>query len=225
MDKRAVLWDMDGVLADTGELHYQTWARVLAGLDIPFDREKFRQIFGRHNRDVLTFLTGKVPDPPFLAWVAGQKEGAFRQMMRGQLSLLPGVQQWLERLREMGCRQAVASSAPPENIEALVDELGIRGYFEALVSSYDMPGKPDPAVFLEAARRLEAQPEQCIVIEDSLAGVEAAKRGSMFCIAVLTTNPKEALARADIVVQSLEDLQVEELCRRVGEAPPQGLVP
>ena len=107
---------------------------------------------------------------------------------------------WLDRLRATGIRQAVASSAPPENINTLVDELGIRAYFEAIVSGYDIPGKPDPAVFLKAASEIDLPPQRCIVVEDAVAGVQAAKRAGMRCIAVTTTNPAHALSDADIVI-------------------------
>ena len=87
-----------------------------------------------------------------------------------------------------------------ENIEATVDELNIRQYFSALISAYSMPGKPDPAVFLEAARQLGVEPKQCVVVEDAIVGVAAAKQARMKCIAVSTTNPRSSLAAADIVV-------------------------
>ena len=102
---------------------------------------------------------------------------------------------------------AIASSAPDANIQALVKELGLQDYFAAILSGSEMPGKPDPAVFLAAARRLEFPPERCVVVEDSIAGVKAARRAGMKCIAVTTTNPGEALQAADRVVHSLADLE------------------
>ncbi len=202
----AVLWDMDGVLADTGELHFAAWSATLAEEGIPFDWETFRSTFGMNNTGILTTLLGRPPDPDYVLRISDRKEQACRQAMRGHIQLLDGVEMWLKRLQKIGCRQAVASSAPPENITALVDELDIGGYFDTLVSAFSMPGKPDPAVFLEAARRLAMPPERCIVVEDSIAGVEAAKRAGMRCIAVTNTNPRAALAQADMIVDSLADL-------------------
>ena len=100
----------------------------------------------------------------------------------------------------------IASSAPPANIDALIDELEIRPYFDVLVSGVDMPGKPDPALFLEVARRIDVPPTRCVVVEDAIAGVEAAKRAGMSCIAVTTTNPEEVLRAADVVVCRLDAL-------------------
>ncbi len=207
--KQAVLWDMDGVLVDTGELHYQTWVDALARYEIGFPREQFAATFGMNNRGTLTTLLGKPPDPAFLAEVSDIKEKRFREEIRGNAHPLPGVLAWLEELRKLGMRQAVASSAPQENVDVLIDELGIRGYMDAIVAAADLPWKPDPAVFLKAARLVNVPPEGCVVIEDAIPGVEAAKRAGMKCIAVLTSNPPEALQKADVITPTLEQLPVE----------------
>jgi len=208
---KAILWDMDGVLADTSQLHFETWERILTDQGIPFDRQKFHLIYGLKNRDLLPYLAGKTLEPQWIEWIADQKELAFRRALPGHLSLLPGVLDWLQRFNSLGCKQAVASSAPPENVEALVDELGIRQFFDALVTPGDLPGKPDPAVFLLAASQLGVPPEYCIVIEDSIPGIEAARRAYMRCIAVTTTNPPEVLTQADIIVDTMDQLTVEQL--------------
>ena len=210
VNKHAVLWDMDGVLVDSGELHYQSWLETLTALSIPFDRDKFRSTFGMNNNGILTILLGKPPEADFLEMVTCRKEGRFRELIHGRLQLLPGVSGWLKKLQELGILQAVASSAPQENIEATVDELNIRQYFSALISAYSMPGKPNPPVFLEAAWQLGVQPEQSVVVEDSLVGVTAAKQAGMKCIAVCTTHPRSSLSAADIVVDNLEELTLED---------------
>jgi beta-phosphoglucomutase-like phosphatase (HAD superfamily) len=109
----------------------------------------------------------------------------------------------------------VASSAPQENIDFLVDELGLRRYFKALCAGHELPGKPDPAIFLHAAAALELPPQSCIVIEDSRAGIEAARRAGMKCIAVATTNPPGVLSWADWVVASLDQLDPEQIFREM----------
>jgi HAD superfamily hydrolase (TIGR01509 family) len=208
---RAILWDMDGVLADTSQLHFETWEHILVEQGIPFDRQKFHLIYGLKNRDLLPYLTDRPMEPEWVEWIADQKEQAFRQALHGHLFPLPGVVQWLQQFNALGYRQAVASSAPPENVEVLVDELDIRTYFDALVTPGDLPGKPDPAVFLLAASRLEVPPDHCIVIEDSIPGIEAAQRAGMRCIAVTTTNPPEALTQANIIVATLDQLSIKQI--------------
>lgn len=214
----AILWDMDGVLADTSQLHFETWERLLTDQGIPFDRQKFHQIYGIKNRELLSILAGKSLEPQRMEWIADQKELAFRQALPGHLCLLPGVLDWLQRFNTWGWRQAIASSAPPENVEALVDELDIRQYFSALVTPGNLPGKPDPTVFLLASSRLGVPPNNCIVIEDSIPGIEAARRAGMRCIAVTTTNPPEALTQVDIVVESMAQLTLEQLESLIGRS-------
>jgi HAD superfamily hydrolase (TIGR01509 family) len=197
---------MDGVLVDTGEFHYQSWVEVLAEYGIPFSREFFRETFGMNNDGVLSSLLGEKLTPELLAEISAKKEHWFREAVQGHAQPLPGVRVWLERLQAGGFRQSIASSAPPANIKVLVDELGLRGHFDAMVSGVDLPAKPAPVLFLEAARQLGVPPARCVVVEDAVAGVEAAKRAGMKCIAVTTTNPAYALAAADIVVEQLDTL-------------------
>jgi beta-phosphoglucomutase len=203
---KGVLWDMDGVLVDTGEFHYQSWAAVLPDYGLQFSREFFRDTFGMNNRGILSLLLGEQLTPALLAEIGERKEEWFREAIRGQAHPLPGVHDWLRRLRDAGFRQGVASSAPPANIDTLVDELGLRDYFHVLVSGAGLPGKPDPALFLEAAHQLRVPAARCVVVEDAVAGVEAAKRAGMKCIAVTTTNPAPALEAADVVVERLDAL-------------------
>jgi beta-phosphoglucomutase family hydrolase len=203
-----ILWDMDGVLTNTGEFHFLAWSQTLADYDIPFSRDQFTATFGMNNAQILQILMGETADQVLVTEIGDKKEERFRQAVQGHARLLPGVFEWLNRFQGWGFRQAIASSAPPANIKVLVDELGIRSFFDAVVSGADIPGKPDPAVFLNAARMIEVPPQRCVVIEDATAGVEAAKRGGMKCVAVTTTNPPEALARADIVVERLDRLGV-----------------
>jgi beta-phosphoglucomutase len=206
---------MDGVLVDTGEFHYQSWVAVLPDYGIPFSREFFRDTFGMNNKGILTILFEERLTPELLAEISNRKEEAFRQAVQGRVRPLPGAQYWLEQLGEMGFRQGIASSAPPENINALVDELGLRTHFDALVSGVALPGKPAPTLFLKVARLLDLPPQRCIVVEDAVAGVEAALAAGMKCIAVTTTNPASALAAADIVVDRLDNLPPDAFQRLV----------
>jgi beta-phosphoglucomutase family hydrolase len=209
LKQHGVIWDMDGVLVDTGEFHYQSWRRTFADLKTEFSRDQFRATFGMNNAGILEEILGFKPEFHFVEKVSEQKEGHFRRSVQGRVTPLPGVLEWLRQLKDMGVHQAIASSAPQANIDALVDELKIRDFFEVIVSGYDMPGKPNPDVFLMAADLLDVPVENCIVVEDAVAGVRAAKNAGMRCIAVTTTNPAHLLSEADIVVDRLDDLPEE----------------
>jgi beta-phosphoglucomutase family hydrolase len=218
MKPKAVLWDMDGVLVDTGEYHYQAWSTVMPQYEQPFTRKFFAETFGMNNAGVLGTLMGDRLTPELLAEISDRKEEAFRAAVRGNAEPLPGVLDWLRRLQASGFRQGVASSAPPANIEALVGELGLANYFDAIVSGSDLPGKPEPDLFLKVAHLLDTPTNHCIVIEDAVAGVEAAKRAGIKCVAVTTTNPAGALEAADMVVDSLTDL-AEDAFERLLDGP------
>jgi beta-phosphoglucomutase family hydrolase len=207
---RGVLWDMDGVLVDTGQAHFESWRQVLGELGLPFSRLDFERTFGMNNSGFLTLLLDEEPSQIEMQAIGNRKERLFRQLVKGNARLLPGVLDWLGRLRQLGARQAIASSAPPENIDVLVNELGLRGYFQAIVSGANLPGKPNPDVFLEAARRIGAPPGACVVVEDAIAGVQAARNAGMRCIAVTTTNSADKLAAADVVVERLDELSEED---------------
>ncbi|NIS79257.1 MAG: HAD-IA family hydrolase [Anaerolineales bacterium] len=213
----AILWDMDGVLIDTGHFHFIAWMETFRERSIPFSQEQFRETFGMNNAGILEYMLGEKPSQELLLEISDQKESSFRNAVKGQVVLLPGVASWLKRLNEWGCKQAIASSAPLENIDALVDELEIRTYFDAIVSGFDLPGKPDPALFLKTAAQIGLSPNRCIVFEDAIAGVRGAKRAGMQCIAVTTTNLASDLVEADLVVDSLDQLREEALIQALNE--------
>jgi HAD superfamily hydrolase (TIGR01509 family) len=213
-----VLWDLDGVLVDTAEFHFESWRETFSELGVALSRERFITTFGMNNAMILEIILGEPPGAQLLAEVSERKERSFREAISGHARPLPAVEEWLDRLDRWGVDQAVASSAPQANIDVLVDELGIRKYFAALVSGADLPGKPDPAVFLEAARLIDVRPERCVVVEDAVAGVEAAKRGGMKCVAVTTTNPAHLLKSADVIVDRLDALSPKAFRRLLGLA-------
>lgn len=203
LNLHAVLWDMDGVLVDTFDAHYRSWQLTFDELSQPFDLDMFRKTFGMNNRLILTTIFERDLSERIIQRVSDRKEILFRESIKGSAKLLPGVMEWLERFAEMGIKQAVASSAPQANIDALLDELGIRNYFQAEAAGATLKGKPDPAVFLLAAKLLGVEPVHCLVIEDAVAGVEAARRAVMKCVAVLTTNPADKLSGADVILKDL----------------------
>ena len=202
-----VLWDMDGTIVDSVELHFQAWFTVLSENNIPITRQSLRAAFGQNAVGIVTAHLDHTPEAAFLAKIIERKENLYQQSVReGQVALFPGALKWLQVLQARGIKQAVASSAPLGNITVTVEKLGLGDFFVELVPGADLPPKPAPDVFLEAARRLNLPPEDCIVIEDSVAGVEAAHNAGMQCIAVATTHAAEELPDPDVLVDLLSDL-------------------
>jgi len=206
--QKGVIWDMDGVLVDTGEFHYLSWVATLKDYDIPLSFELFRSTFGMNNTGVLTAVLGRPPEASFLAEVADRKEAAFRDAVRGRIQPMPGVVAWLSQFQAWGFHQAVASSAPAANITTIMESTHLATYFDVCLSGVDLPPKPSPDLFLKAAAAIGAAPANCIVMEDAVVGVQAAKSAGMACIAVLTTNTAAALQKADIITPRLDQLPV-----------------
>ena len=204
-EARAVLWDVDGTLIDSSEYHWLSWRDSLAAEGFPLTREQFAATFGQRNDEILRLYFGADYPAAEVGRVADAKEEAYRRLVRERgISPLPGVRPWLERLRARGWRQAVASSAPRLNLDAILDALRLRDYFAAVVSAEDVTaGKPDPQVFLVAAERLGVPPSSCVVVEDAPAGVEAARRARMRAVGVLSSHPA---LDADLSVRTLEEL-------------------
>ena len=202
-----VLWDMDGVICDNGDLHFQSWQETFANFpEYNFSKEIFIQTFGMNNHGVLHVLLGREPEEAEVEDIAGKKEAIFREILVGKTTFLPGVEEWLVGFRAHGIQQAIASSAPQANINALRRELHLDQYFDAFISAASMPSKPDPMVFITAARELGVEPSNCVVIEDAVAGVKAGISAGCKVIAVTTTNLPEALTEAHLVVDSLNQV-------------------
>jgi HAD superfamily hydrolase (TIGR01509 family) len=201
---RAVLWDVDGTLIDSREYHWLSWHGALAAENFEITREQFELTFGRRNEEILGAYFPDY-DASEIARVGEVKEVAYRELVRaGGIELLPGVRGWLERLRAEGWLQALASSAPRLNLDAIVSALGLEHFFSAVASAEDVTeGKPSPRVFLAAASKLRVEPSACVVVEDAPAGTEAARRAGMRSIGILSSHGE---LNADIVVRTLEEL-------------------
>ena len=204
MTLRAVLWDLDGTLVDSAELHWRSWRDTMAAEGIALTHEQFVATFGQKNDRILPGWLGATATPDRIRRIGEAKEAEYRRLAAEHgLTVLPGAAVWLQRLRASGWKQAIASSAPRANIPVMLGPLGGEAVFDAIVSAEDVTtGKPDPQVFLTAADRLGVPPSRCVVVEDAAVGIEAARRAGMRCIGVNRSTPLVA----DLSVTSLADL-------------------
>ena len=204
---RGVLWDLDGTLVDSGDYHWQSWRAVMGAAGVDVTRERFQASFGQKNDRILRDWLGPGATLDDIRRLGDAKEAEYRRLARaGGLTALPGAPEWVSRLRAGGWRQAIASSAPRQNIDVMLELIGLEGAFDAIVSAEDVTiGKPDPQVFLLAADRLGVSPGRAIVVEDAAVGLEAARRAGMPSIGVSPT----ANLEADIFVRSLADLAAD----------------
>ncbi len=206
-----VIFDMDGVLVDSAEFHLQSWQALGAEQGRPISREEFLHTFGRQNRDIVPAFFGPV-SPQRLTQLADRKEEIYRDLIRRHPPIVEGAVRLVRDLRRAGALLAVGSSGPRQNIELILQGMDVTDLPIAIVSADDVSrGKPDPQVFQIACQRLRLPPQRCVVIEDAPSGVAAAKAAGCRRVAITMHHSREALVAADLIVDRLADITVDQL--------------
>jgi HAD superfamily hydrolase (TIGR01509 family) len=210
---RAILWDLDGTLVDSAEFHWLSWRDTMAAEGVSLTYRQFLDTFGQKNDRILPGWLGPGADADRIRRVGDAKEAEYRRLASVHgLTALPGASSWVRRLHAQGWQQAIASSAPGQNVGVMLRALALDGMFEAIVSVEDVTrGKPDPQVFLAAAERLGVPRDRCIVVEDAAVGVQAARSAGMRCIGV----SRAVVLDADVAVSSLLELPSDAFDRLV----------
>ena len=207
---KAVIFDMDGVISDTLDIHCRAESEILSGYGINIsikqiperyngvpDTEMFKDIFEKANK------TENIQE------VYDKKWKLMEKLLKNNIRAIPGAIPLINILRENNFLLGVASSTPIEFIEQVVKTLDIKEKFYALTSTYEVKhGKPNPDIFLLAAKKLGTKPQECVVIEDATSGIQAAKNAGMKCIAITTTHKKEDLAQADKIIDNFSELTI-----------------
>jgi beta-phosphoglucomutase family hydrolase len=208
----AALWDLDGVIADTGIYHYRAWQDVLSKKGVNFTQEDFIRHFGQRHDTIIQDILGRSISPKESDIIANEKQINYRQRISENIKSFPGAIELIKSLRQHGIKIAIASSAPLENIRPIIRGLAIEDCFQAIAWGTEVnEGKPNPQIFLLAASKLGVEPGNCVVIEDAIAGVAAAKEAGMKCVAVTNSHPKNTLKEADLIVDTLEVVSVSDL--------------
>ena len=217
------IFDVDGTLVDSHEAHFRAWSETLDGSGIEYGADDFRRDFGRRNPEIIEAVwntSGRGdPDPVLVANLAEEKERRFRDLLAADFPEMTGAAALLRGLDHAGWSVAIGSSAPSENVDLSLTMLGVEDVVDEVVSGDDVDrGKPEPDVFLEAARRLGLPPERCIVIEDAPSGVESAHRAGMRAVAIASTGrTRMELEAAELVIESLGEIDHERLERIIKE--------
>jgi len=215
-----VIFDMDGVLVDTYRAHYESWLELARSEGFELSEEDFAKTFGCTSREILVGLGrrhGREVSSEEVAAMDARKEAAFRRIIAARVPVMPGGLELLEGLHAAGFRLALGSSAPPENVELVMDRLELRKWMDATVTGRDVTrGKPDPQVFLLAAERLGVPPARCVVIEDAPVGITAAHAAGMAAVGLASTGrTRQSLAAADLVIDRLDELSPDRLRRLI----------
>ena len=223
----AALWDVDGVIIDSGEQHRQAWEQMARENGLPYSDAAFWATFGMRNADILPRMFGVQGPPERIAALGDYKEELYRELLAREAVALPGAKELMTALHAAGYRQALGSSAPVANLRIIIELLGLGDLLDGYVSGEMVAhGKPAPDIYLAAARLVGVAPAQCLVIEDAPAGVAAAHAGGMQCIGVRRVGQPDApgLEVADYVATTLREVDVALVDRLLAPtpAPPPG---
>lgn len=183
----AFIFDMDGVVIDSNPIHRAAWAAYNLRFGLVTTEAMQQSMYGKRNDEIVRHFFGDLPDHEVFTRGA-EKEELFRQMVGKNLEsiLVPGLRNFLEVYRTVP--MAVASNAEPANVNFILQRSGLHAYFRAIVDGHQVARpKPFPDIYLKAAKELRATPSNCIVFEDSHAGVEAARAAGMRVIGIRTT--------------------------------------
>lgn len=212
MPIKALLFDLDGVIVDTAIFHYQAWRRMANSLGFDITEEFNEQLKGvsrTESLDIILAHGGLTLSEETKAELAAQKNGWYLELVSQMTpaNILPGVTDFFVQVKAAGLKTALGSVS--KNARLILERIGMLDDFDAIIDGTKISrGKPDPEVFLKGAAELQSQPDECVVFEDAVAGVEAAKRGGMIAVGI---GEPAVLTRADLVAGSLAELTLEQV--------------
>ena len=208
-----VIFDMDGVLIDSAEAHFESWRVLAAECNVEVTRAQFEATFGRRNPEIIPALFLE-QSAEGIKRLADRKESIFRRSVRSNPPIVEGAIELMRGVREAGARVAVGSSAPRENIDFILDAMGVldADIVSDIVSGAEgANGKLDRQVFTLNCERMGLPASRCVAVEDAPAGIQAARAAGTRAVAVLIYHPSEAFDGADLLVDRLADLSVAKL--------------
>jgi beta-phosphoglucomutase len=210
MKIKAFIFDLDGVLTDTAEYHYRAWKRLADELDLSFTREENEALRGIPRREsLLMLLKGREYPETQLQKFMEQKNSYYLEFIRGisPADVLPGARELLEEIRAAGLKSGLGSAS--KNAREVIERLEISSLLEAVSDGNSVERqKPAPDLFLHAAAQLGFAAQECVVVEDAAAGIEAARAGNFWTIG---TGPAPRLANADLILPSLKNARLGDL--------------
>ncbi|WPU93005.1 beta-phosphoglucomutase [Mucilaginibacter sabulilitoris] len=209
---KACIFDLDGVIVDTAVYHYKAWKRLAAGLGFDFsehDNERLKGVSRMRSLEIVLECGGVTKTDAEKEQLAAQKNTWYTEMINQMTpaEILPGAQEFVQSCRDAGIKTALGSAS--KNSMTILNKLNIVNLFDAIIDGNKVSkAKPDPEVFLKGAEELSIEPQFCVVFEDAIAGVEAAKAGGMKAVGIGDAN---ILHEADMVVSGLDKVTLEQL--------------
>lgn len=198
---KGIIFDFNGTLFFDSEKHQEAWREFSKRLrDHAFTDEEMRDyMFGRTNEDIIAYLIGKKPSPELVKSFAKEKEAVYRDMCRKDsenIKLAPGAIEFLNYLQENNIPHTIATMSEKDNVDFYIEEFKLAKWFDIdkiVYADGTIPGKPAPDIYIKAAEKLGLKPEECIVIEDAISGIESAKNAGIGKIIAIASMESEDL--------------------------------
>lgn len=220
MKTLAIIFDMDGVIVDNHQYHLQSWLSFFERNGVHMTEAEYKEkVNGRVMHTILPKILNRPLSPDEIRTLGNQKEEEYRELYRTAIQPTPGLVAFLQQLQQEHISRAIATSAPPSNVDFTLEHTGLRDYFPVIVDDTMVStGKPDPEVYLKSAQQLDMPPERCIVFEDAILGIQAGKNAGMPVVALATTHTREELeaTEADYIIDDFRGLTVEKLQAALG---------
>lgn len=213
--KNTIIFDMDGVIVDSEPVHKYAFYQHFEQLNISIPEEEYTTFTGLSTQNVYQYLKDKYHLKQEVSDLVHQKRDIFNKAFdeKKDLDLLPGVGKLIQDLYQDGFQLILASSSAKVTINRVFTRFKLHQFFTHIVSGEDFPkSKPDPAIFLKAAEISNHKKEECIVIEDSTNGIEAAVRAGIFCVGYVSENSKfQNLEKANMIIHHFAELNPQKL--------------
>lgn len=215
MNWAGAIFDWDGVIVDSSDLHQKSWEVLAVELGHQLPPDHFEKGFGKRNETIIPKILKWTQDHSEVEAWGKRKEEIYREMAKVEgIQLAPGAVDFLTKTNALGVNCAIGTSTERKNIEVAMREHGLGNFFKGAACSEDVKkGKPDPEVFLKAADILSIEPKKCIVFEDSPHGIEAGRKAGMKTIALTTSHPSNTFMylQPDQIVSSLAEVEPDSL--------------
>ena len=212
MALEGIIFDWDGVVINSARLHEESWELLANELGLTLPDNHFKAGFGKRNEIIIPDILKWTEDREKISHWGKRKEILYRNLGRSKgIPILDGVRDLLQSLKHFGFPCAIGTSTEKKNLELAFEQLHLASFFSGMICSEDVKqGKPNPEVFIKAAQIISQEPENCVVLEDSTHGIEAAKRGGMKALGLATTRSSEELldCGADLVVESPKSINI-----------------
>lgn len=208
-ERIAVIFDMDGVITDNNAYHKKAWRSFCEHYKVHLsDDEMHNYIFGRIARDTLEYIFKKSLSPGEVDHFVDEKELIYRKLYRSRIKPVNGLIEFLEDLRDHETAMALATSAPPGNVDFTFSYLPIKKYFSVVLNASQIKkGKPDPEIYIRTIKKLKIPANRCLVFEDSISGIKAAGEAGARVIGVATTHSPEALyGKVNHVIRDFKEM-------------------